>query len=192
MTERIKTIKVNKKHWIIVYTRYQCEKKLYSILEDNNYNAFLPLYTTKRQWADRKIKIQKPLINNMVFVKINIKDIYNLYSLPYVNGILKEFGKPAIVKNYEIKNLDIIAKTYSNELITPINVNKFQKGDLVEVCSGSFKGITGTLTQINGKYRLVVQISKANTAFEINISISLAKKIKQQTNNKVTKTKQEL
>jgi len=68
----------------------------------------------------RKKKIQLPLINCVVFIKTNTNEIYNIYDYPLVKGILKEFGKPAIVRDEEIKNLEIIANQWDDDLIQKI------------------------------------------------------------------------
>jgi len=44
------------KQWMVVYTKYRCEKKLYQQLKDDGYEVALPLYTTIRQWSDKKEK----------------------------------------------------------------------------------------------------------------------------------------
>ena len=158
------------KQWMVVYTKYRCEKKLYQQLKDDGYEVALPLYTTIRQWSDRKKKIQLPLINCVVFIKTNTNEIYNIYDYPLVKGILKEFGKPAIVRDEEIKNLEIIANQWDDELIQKNNNIQYHIGDFVEIIKGPFKGLTGILVETNNKNRVVIQIKSLNVEFSIYIS----------------------
>ena len=158
------------KQWMVVYTKYRCEKKLYQPLKDDGYEVALPLYTTIRQWSDRKKKIQLPLINCVVFIKTNTNEIYNIYDYPLVKGILKEFGKPAIVRDEEIKNLEIIANQWDDDLIQKNNNIQYHIGDFVEIINGPLKGLTGILVETNNKNRMVIQIKSLNVEFSINIS----------------------
>jgi len=165
------------KQWMVVYTKYRCEKKLYQQLKDDGYEVALPLYTTIRQWSDRKKKIQLPLINCVVFIKTNTNEIYNIYDYPLVKGILKEFGKPAIVRDEEIKNLEIIANQWDDDLIQKNNNIQYHIGDFVEIINGPFKGLTGILVETNNKNRVVIQIKSLNVEFSINISKFQIKKL---------------
>ena len=51
---------VVKKTWYVLCTKSRSEKQVYNRLLENNVEAFLPLYTTIRQWSDRRKKIELP------------------------------------------------------------------------------------------------------------------------------------
>lgn len=157
------------KKWIVVFTKYRCEKKLYQQLKDDGYEVALPLYTSIRQWSDRKKKIKLPLINCVVFIKENPNNLNKIYQYPLVYGILKEFGKPAIVRDEEIKNLEIIANEWDENLIQKNNNIQYHNGDFVEIISGPFKGLCGILVKTNNKNRVVVQIKSLGVEFLVNI-----------------------
>ncbi|MGM0649605.1 MAG: UpxY family transcription antiterminator [Bacteroidota bacterium] len=165
------------KHWMVVFTKSRCEKKLHHILTKEGYESFLPLYTTLHQWSDRKKKVELPLINGVLFLKTNVKNLRMVYQNPFVSGILKEFGKPGIVKEEEIKNLKIIASEWNNDIIESHSAFNFRSGDYIEIKHGPFAGITGNLVNINGKHRLVVHIKSINVDFLINVPKSQVKKI---------------
>lgn len=165
------------KQWMVLFTKYRCEKKLYQQLKTDGYEVYLPMYSTIRQWSDRKKKIQLPLINCMVFIKTNTKELYNIYNYPLVKGVLKEFGKPGIVRDEEIKNLKIIANQWDDDLIQKNNNIQYHIGDFVEIINGPFKGLTGILIETNKKNRVVVQIKSLSVEFIINISKYQIKKL---------------
>ncbi len=166
----------SQRHWFVLKTKYRCEKKLYQQLQNDGYEVCLPMYSTVRQWSDRKKKLQLPLINCMVFIKTNTKELYKIYDYPLVRGVLKEFGKPGIVRDQEIKNLEIIANDWSNDLIEKNTNLKFKKGELIEIVYGPFKGLIGDLIQIDGTNRVIVQIESIGIDFIINISKSQIRK----------------
>lgn len=87
-----------------------------------------------------------------------------------VKGVLKEFGKPAIVRDEEIKTLEIIANQWDDDLIQKNNNIQYHIGDFVEIINGPFKGLTGILVETNNKNRVVIQIKSLNVEFSINIS----------------------
>lgn len=165
------------KRWYVIFTKHNCEKKLQKSLEANGYNAYVPTYTTVRQWSDRKKKVIVPLINSVVFVQVPEILLNDLYNFSHVKGILKELGKPAIVRDYEIENLKIIAKEWNGEAISTNSEKEyFEKGDKVEVLRGPFAGIYGELVELNGKHRVVVRLQSMNVEFVINVPLNTVKK----------------
>lgn len=165
------------KRWYVIFTKHNCEKKLQKTLESNGYNAYVPVYTTIRQWSDRKKKVIIPLINSVVFIQVSESSLNDLYNFSHVKGILKELGKPAIVRDYEIENLKIIAKEWNGEAVSVNSENEhFEKGDKVEVLRGPFAGIFGELIELNGKHRVVVRLNSMNVEFVINVPLNAVKK----------------
>lgn len=165
------------KHWYVIFTKHNCEKKLQKSLETNGYNAYVPVYTTVRQWSDRKKKVIVPLINSVVFVQIPEIFLNELYNFAHVRGILKELGKPAKVRNYEIENLKIIAKEWNGEAVAENSTNhSIEKGDSVEVLRGPFAGVYGELVDINGKHRVIVRLKSMDVEFVINTPLNAVKK----------------
>ena len=165
------------KRWYVIFTKHNCEKKLQKTLEANGYTAYVPTYTTIRQWSDRKKKVIVPLINSVVFIQIPEILLNDIYNFTNVKGILKELGKPAIVRDYEIENLKIIAKEWNGEAVSACSENeRFEKGDKVEVLRGPFAGILGELVEKNGKHRVVVRLKSMNVEFVINVPLNSVKK----------------
>ncbi|MEX1193401.1 MAG: UpxY family transcription antiterminator [Brumimicrobium sp.] len=165
------------RNWYVVFTKHNCEKKLQKTLENNGITAYVPFYTTIRQWSDRKKKVIVPLINSVVFVQMDKNQLNDLYIYPHVKGILKEFGSPAVVYDQEIKNLEIIAKEWNGETVSAGDKSSnLNKGDSVEVLRGPFAGIFGELLVINGKHRVVVRLNSMNVEFVVNVPLNAVKK----------------
>ena len=78
-------------------------------------------------------KIEKPLINSVVFVKVSERDLNLLYTIQGVNSILKHMGRPALVHEHEIQNLRILLQEVHVDELTQIDI---QSGDMVEVIRG--------------------------------------------------------
>ena len=78
----------NGKKWLVVKTKANAEKKVAERLSMKKIEVYLPLYTTVKQWSDRKKKIQRPLISSTVFVYINDEEREHLWNVVGVSGML--------------------------------------------------------------------------------------------------------
>ncbi|MFM8963419.1 MAG: transcription termination/antitermination NusG family protein, partial [Sphingomonadales bacterium] len=83
--------------WFVVYTKTLTEKKVAERLRQMGWEVYLPLYTTIRQWSDRKKKLERPLIISVVFVRCTEPELQRLYTVPSVAGVLRHDGKAAVV-----------------------------------------------------------------------------------------------
>ena len=142
----------------------------------NDYESFLPLVTTVRQWSDRKKKVQSPLIPGYLFVKTDKKKLKNILPIYGIKNVLKYLGKPAVIKDYEIENLKILLEDSSKFNI--IQYNNLKKGDSVIVEKGVFSGLVAECIKFNGKHRLIVRIEALANIIEVNIPLSYIKKMK--------------
>ena len=86
--------------WFVVYTKPLTEKKVAARLMQLGYEVYLPLFTTLKQWSDRKKKLEKPLINSVVFVRCQPAQLNGLYQVQSVSGILRQDSKPAEVRHH--------------------------------------------------------------------------------------------
>ena len=161
--------------WYAIYTRPRSEKKVYKLLVEYGYNAYLPLMTTVRQWSDRKKKVQLPLIPSYVFVNEAEKNLKNILSIHGVVNVLKHLKKPAVIKDYEIENLKILLQDTDN--FNFVHDVKLKKGDSVIVEKGVFKGLVAECLTVKGKHRVIVRIEALSDIIEVNIPVSHIKRI---------------
>lgn len=164
--------------WLVVKTKPRAEKKLAQQLSAQGIPCYAITYTTLRQWSDRKKKVELPLIPGVVFVANSMDNLSALYQYALVQGVLKEFGQPALVKWHEINNLLLLAKAWSgDEVQLDMGGPNLSTGDWVEVTQGQFKGMRGTLTELKGQHRLVVALEVLQWAVTLDISKSKVKKL---------------
>src|ERR1035437_2288373 len=95
-------------YWYAVYTKPRAEKKVFERLSAQGFEAYLPMQTRMREWSDRKKKVQTPLISSYVFVNTKKENLFTTLQIQGTARILKYLGKPAIIREYEIKNLRIL------------------------------------------------------------------------------------
>ena len=92
-------------NWYVLHTKPRHEKKVEKDLLGIGIDAYCPKRTEFRVWSDRKKKIEKPLLPSMVLVRIDEKELNNVF---YSNSVLRYMfwlGKRAIVRDFEIENL---------------------------------------------------------------------------------------
>lgn len=176
MDQRTNNLHTEKLNWFVIKTNSQAEKKVFERLISLGFESFLPLYSTMRQWSDRKKKIYLPLIPSVVFVKCRAIDLSKTFAVPGMNGTLNYLGKPAIVKEFEIENLRILLMDWDDDIISICN-DCIEEGVLVEVIRGPFKGLTATSVTKNGKHRVVVNIESLGNNFVVNVPRSFLKKL---------------
>ncbi|MEY3236875.1 MAG: hypothetical protein RI883_976 [Bacteroidota bacterium] len=164
-------------HWYVVKTNPQTEKKVYERLLLNDFNVFLPLYSVVRQWSDRKKTISLPLIPSVIFINCTSDDLSKLYLIPGTNGILNYLGKPAVVQDYEIENLQILLKEWDGVVSKESCTECLNDGVSVEVVRGPFKGLIATSITMNGNHRVIVEIDALGSNFVVNIPRSFLKKL---------------
>jgi len=156
----------DKPAWYAAYTRSKSEKQAARELAKQGIGYYLPLYTTLRQWSDRKKKVEEPLIRSYIFVHITEKEYLPVLQTPGVVTIVKFGGKPVPVPDWQIENLKILmgAKVPFTE-----DTREFEKGEEVCITQGVLHGLRGTITRISGHHKLVISIHALN--FNVTIDI---------------------
>lgn len=142
-------------NWYVVYTKPKWERKVAEQLNKLGISCYCPVVSQIRQWSDRKKKLEVPLFNSYVFVQLQERDRDSVFCLTGVVRYLFWLGKPAIVRDEEIK-------TIRNWLALPnplaISVVSLQTGDTIALASGPFldqKAIVQEVT--NTHYVLVLE-----------------------------------
>ena len=165
-------------NWYVIRTRHNCERKLLETLTNAGIKAEVPTYTTLKQWSDRKKKCEVPLLNSIVFVKMNEQKLNDSYQYNHVNGILKDLGKPAIVRAEEMEILRSIAREWSGETITQLgHEEQFEPGDSVKITRGPFKGVIGELIALKGKHQVRIALKTIDVQFAVAISKAQVQKL---------------
>lgn len=149
----------DERFWHALYVRSRSEKKVLSQLEDNGFQAYLPLITQVKKWSDRKKKVEEPLFRSYVFVYSNEKEhipILNVY------GVIKfvTFEKQAVVvpENQILAIKKFVCEYESGEEYKMQNNAELKEGQMVRIINGPMKGLVGKLDTIRNKRHLIVFI----------------------------------
>ncbi len=167
--------------WFVVKTNSKAEKKVFERILSSGMEVFLPLYTTIRQWSDRKKKIELPLINSTLFVHCLENELTKLYEIQGFNSLLYYLKKPAVVRDYEINNLRILLKEQVE--CQTADLESLVKGDKVEVIRGPFQGLIATSIEIDRTHKLIVEIEGLEQKFIVHVPRSYVEKIRLQSSH---------
>ncbi|MFV5692492.1 UpxY family transcription antiterminator [Flavobacterium sp. LT1R49] len=140
-------------NWYVVYTKPKWEKKVAEQLKKSGIECYCPLITVMRQWSDRKKKVEVPLFNSFVFVQLPDSDRNLVFQSVGVVRYLFWLGKPAIVRDEEIK---IIKKGLDGPDSCEITIVPFQIGDKIELDSGPFSTQTAIVQEVNNTHCVLV------------------------------------
>jgi len=165
--------KLSEDRWYAIYTHPRAEKQVYNRLLEAGIEAFLPLQKTFRQWSDRKKLVEKPLLSSYVFVKTWAKNFPVVYKVYGVVKFVSFEGQPVPIPQNQIDNLRLLINSDAEIEVTG---EKLEKGDSVEVTSGSLVGLTGELISIGGKKRVLVRIDKLDQNIIVTIPVTFLKK----------------
>ncbi|WP_324721866.1 UpxY family transcription antiterminator [Salinimicrobium sp. HB62] len=142
-------------NWYALYTKPRWERKVAKELEEQGIEAYCPQITEVRQWSDRKKKVTTPLFKSYVFVHLEDKDRAKVFETPGVVQYLFWLGKPAIVRDEEIKT---IKAWLEDERVENVEVSHLSPGDRLIISNGSFKDKEAIVQEIgNKRLKLILQ-----------------------------------
>jgi transcription antitermination factor NusG len=140
--------------WYALHVRSRHEKTVHAQLEAKRQNVFLPLYSTKKKWADRWQVVSLPLFPGYVFCRFDVAARYSVLATSGVIDIVRFGSDFAAIEDSEIDTLQLISK--SRLALEPYP--QLVRGQRVTMTDGPLNGIVGTVTAIRNSIRLVVNV----------------------------------
>lgn len=154
--------------WFAIHTRPRHEKTVAAALQEKGIDAFLPLFSAKHQWSDRRRIIQLPLFPSYVFIRI-AEAPDNRISVLRTSGVLGFVGVRGIgvpIPDDQIKAVQAIVKHG-----IPFTPHPFlDVGQRVRICGGSLDGIQGILLAKKGDHSLIVSVKILQRSLDIRIT----------------------
>ena len=164
------------KKWFVFYTKSRQEKKVNDLLLKRGFEPYLPLQKVMRQWSDRRKKVDVPLFNSYIFVKVAEHDIQQVLTIPGVAWNIKLNGKPAELHLQELETIKRFIET--GMLIEAQNVpEKFTVGDEVKLIDGPLKGAQGILSDYHNKQYFSVVLESIGQVITVQIDSKIVRKL---------------
>ena len=157
-------------HWYALRTTYGREKKAYDYMTAKGITAFYPTTDTVKLIKGKRKVVTESRLPNIFFAygtEEQLKSfVYDNVNLPFLRFYYRHVhvGRriekiPMIVPDYQMDSLKIICAADADEIIISTDrIDKFQKGQVVRIIEGKFKGVTGTVARYQGQQRVGIVI----------------------------------
>ena len=177
-------------HWYALRTTYGREKKAYDYMTAKGITAFYPTTEVVKLIKGKRKVVTESRLPNIFFAygtEEQLKTfVYDNVNLPFLRFYYRHVhvGRriekiPLIVPDYQMDSLKIIcAADADNTIVSLVEVPKFEKGQLVRVIDGAFKGVVGRIARWHGQQRVGVcieEIGTIATAYIPNAFIEIVK-----------------
>ena len=161
--------------WYALRTTYGREKKAYDYMTAKGITAFLPTVNTIKMINGKRKSVTESRLPNIFFAYGTEEEIkayvYDNVNLPFLRFYYrhKHEGKkiektPMIVPNSQIDSLKIICEAEAEDIIiSHTEIPKFEKGQVVRIIDGAFKGVIGRIARYQGQQRVAVVMDELVT-----------------------------
>ncbi len=146
--------------WRVLYTRPRAEKKAFETLEKQGFTVYLPCVTVLKQWSDRKKKVLEPLFRSYLFAKITACESGEIVRDANIVGFVRFGTELARVREDEMQMIRRIVEGYTEVVVID---HKLEPGQKIKITKGPLKGHFGTLMEIRGAQKLVMEIESLAT-----------------------------
>lgn len=157
-------------HWYALRTTYGREKKAYDYMTARGITAFYPTTNVVKLIKGKRKVVTESRLPNIFFAygtEEQLKEyVYDNVNLPFLRFYYRHIHEgnritktPLIVPDNQMDSLKIIcAADADNTFVSLVKVPKFEKGQLVKVTDGAFKGVTGRVARWQGQQRVGVVV----------------------------------
>lgn len=163
----------DKKSWYALYTRARHEKAVDQNLRKKGFETFLPLRKITRHWSDRIKEIEEPMFGGYLFVRIPLKDRFEILETRGSVSFVGFNSGPAPVSEKELETV----RRFIQEKISVDPYPYLGNGDRVYVRSGPLKGVEGFILRKDRHTRLVISLDLLFQSIAVEIDEALVEKI---------------
>lgn len=151
--------------WFALNVRSRYEKIVGQFLQNQGYEWFVPMYTSRRCWSDRIKEVSAPLFPGYLFCRF---DIHNRLPILVIPGVLNVVGGTKIPT--PIETPEIVALQTTVQAGLPREPWPFLHiGDRVRIERGALSGVEGILVQAKGHHRLVLSVTLLQRSVAVDI-----------------------
>jgi len=144
------------------------------LLSERGFEVYCPVVKTKKAWSDRLKTVEEPLLKSYCFVKCTDVERSEVRFVPGVVRFLFWLGKPAVVKQNVINQLQ---KNLSNYSADSIQIERIEKGENLVVKSGAFVNQIGKAIEVKGK-KIVMLLEQLGIKITIDTTQNRVEKVR--------------
>lgn len=176
-------------HWYALRCTYGREKAAYDYFVAKGIIAFYPTTNAVKIINGKRKVVAESRLPNIFFAfgtEEQIKTfVYDNVNLPFLRFYYRHVHvgcrinkTPLIVPDYQMESMKIIcAADMDNTIVSLTEVPKFEKGQLVRVIDGAFKGVVGIVARWQGQQRVGVVIEGLVTMVTAYVPSAFLEKI---------------
>lgn len=162
-------------HWYALRTTYGREKKAYDYMTARGITAFYPTTNVVKLIKGKRKVVTESRLPNIFFAygtEEQLKEyVFDNVNLPFLRFYYRHYHEgnkiiktPLIVPDNQMDSLKIIcAADADNTFVSLVKVPKFEKGQLVRITDGVFKGVVGRVARWQGQQRVGVVVDQLVT-----------------------------
>ena len=151
--------------WYAVNVRARSESMVAANLRYKGYEPFVPTYRTSRRWSDRIKVVDLPLFPGYLFCRFDVRTRLPILITPGVNFIVGVAKVPEPIADAEVEAIRTVVQ--SGLIYEPhayLNV-----GQRVRVEYGSLSGLTGLVTEVRNRSRLIISVNLLMRSVSVEI-----------------------
>lgn len=178
-------------HWYALRATYGREKKAYDYIVTNGGTAFYPTRTTVKIIDGKRKTIEESYLPNILFAYgteeelkrfARNKEDQNISFLRFycrhIHVGNKMVHEPLIVPDEQMESFRIICQADADNIVVSTDkIEKFQKGQVVRIIEGKFKGVVGTVARYQGQQRVGIVIDGLLTLATAYVPTTFLKRI---------------
>ena len=152
------SIQPEERKWYVAYVRLFHERKTAEKLAAMGIESFVPVREEIHQWSQRKKKVMRVLIPQMIFIHATPKERLEALTLASISHymVLRGEHTPAVIPDRQMQQFMFMVD-YSEESIEMYN-STLQPGQSIKVIKGPLAGMEGELMEIEGKSKVIVRL----------------------------------
>ena len=151
--------------WYVLRVKHRHEKGVAQSLHAKGYEGFLPLYQARKRVFASRTDTHLPLLPGYVFCRLNIANRLPVLIIPGVFHIVQAGKLFPGVEESEIQALQNIVSSGLYALPWPF----LRAGQKVFLEEGPLRGLSGILTVVNEKPKVVVSVTLLQRSVAVEI-----------------------
>lgn len=168
-------LSTTEKKWFAVRTQLRCEKKVWASLSESEIEAYLPIQKYTRKWGRRIAHVEKPLINNYIFVKITRKEYVAVLDTQFVYSFVK-FGDQILeIPESEISIIKAVIGEFADVEVQDFDI---QEGEEIEIVGGQLTGVKAKLVEKKGRNKVLIQLNSVGFGLLVDIDIKYIRRLR--------------
>ncbi len=151
--------------WYGLRTKSRFEKVALTSLRNRGFEAYLPLYRSRRRWSDRYVEVESPLFPGYVFCRFDPHHALPILKIPGIVSIVGNAGQPSPIPDCEIAAIQTVLRSGRDAEPWPF----LHVGEKVRLRSGSLDGLEGILVRKKSQWRIVVSVTLLQRSVAVEV-----------------------